>query len=499
MTTMKLFAFLLSISLSMVQAQDAAYVPFAGAKSFWHDDFERQDFVMDETTLAITPQAAPEGEKFAIKDPAAGQRRCVVVVPKTPAAGQPWSWQGCYWNHEPQTEVELLRRGFHVAYISANQTLKPGKEWDAWYAFLTEKHGLSKKPAFIGMSRGGEYAYTWATAHPESVSCIYADNPGGNSDMLSRLGALAAQDVPLLHVCGSLDPLIGRFSNTIETIYQQLGGRISLIIKDGQGHHPHSLHDGKLIPDFITHSVNEVRPPAPTYLQGRTTHTTIYSGKNEYREAPKDGTFLTCHGPLFTECYERYSFELKGVDGSINVIQPKNAAPHKPWIFRAEVVTRADEVDLALLNKGFHIVTGPISYNANAPIHAHWNQVHDYLVAQGFSAKPMLEGTGRGAGELYAWAMENPEKVAGVYAVNPVLKKDSVNHLASLAKIKIPLIHVCGSLDPAIQEHSTAVQQAYESLGGKFSLIMNEGAGHYPLAPSNPQTVVELLAKISSL
>jgi hypothetical protein len=29
-----------------------------------------------------------------------------------------------------------------------------------WYAFLTEKHGLSRKPAFIGMSRGGEYAYT---------------------------------------------------------------------------------------------------------------------------------------------------------------------------------------------------------------------------------------------------------------------------------------------------------------------------------------------------
>ena len=50
-----------------------------------------------------------------------------------------------------QREVELLRRGFHIAYISANATLKPGKEWDAWYAYLTEKHGLSKKPAFIGM------------------------------------------------------------------------------------------------------------------------------------------------------------------------------------------------------------------------------------------------------------------------------------------------------------------------------------------------------------
>jgi len=62
--------------------------------------------------------------------------------------------------------------------------LKPGKEWAAWYAFLTEKHGLSKRPAFIGMSRGGEYAYTWATTYPDKVSCIYADNPGGNHDIL---------------------------------------------------------------------------------------------------------------------------------------------------------------------------------------------------------------------------------------------------------------------------------------------------------------------------
>ncbi|HEX2751324.1 MAG TPA: hypothetical protein VHM91_25165, partial [Verrucomicrobiales bacterium] len=133
-----------------------AYVPFDGGKSAWHDGFERYDYMMDEATLAITPFQAPEGEKFGVKDPAKGQRRCIVVVPKQAAEGAPWSWQGCYWDHQPQAEVELLRRGFHVAYISANATLKPGKEWDAWYAFLTEKHGLSKKPAFIGMSRGGE-------------------------------------------------------------------------------------------------------------------------------------------------------------------------------------------------------------------------------------------------------------------------------------------------------------------------------------------------------
>ncbi len=58
----------------------------------------------------------------------------------------PWShWQGVATGiHQPQAEVELLKRGFCIAFITPD----PGKQWDAWYAYLTEKHGLSKKPAF---------------------------------------------------------------------------------------------------------------------------------------------------------------------------------------------------------------------------------------------------------------------------------------------------------------------------------------------------------------
>ena len=66
---------------------------------------------------------------------------------------------------------------FYIAYIESSATLKPGRQWDAWYAYLTEKHGFSKKPVFVGMSRGGEYSYLWATAHPDEVSGIVPDNP----------------------------------------------------------------------------------------------------------------------------------------------------------------------------------------------------------------------------------------------------------------------------------------------------------------------------------
>lgn len=181
------------------------YAPFEGEKTSWRDGFDRFDFVMDEDSLNVAPFKRPEGEGFGVQAPEKGKRRCVVIVPKQPAPGNPWSWRGQYWDHEPQAEVELLRRGFHVAFVTPD----PGRPWEAWYAYLTEKHGLSKTPAFVGMSKGGVNAYDWAAAHPDRVSCIYADNPAIRPEAFARLGELARNDVALLNVCGSQDFLLG--------------------------------------------------------------------------------------------------------------------------------------------------------------------------------------------------------------------------------------------------------------------------------------------------
>ena len=483
----------------------SAEVPtaFEGEKTAWHEGFARYDFVMDEQTLAVTPFKAPEGEKFGVGDPAKGQRRCLVIVPKEAAPGNPWSWRGCYWDHEPQTEVELLKRGFHIAYISANATLRPGKEWDAWYAFLTEKHGLSKKPAFIGMSRGGEYAYTWAAAHPDKVSCIYADNPGGNRELLMKIGGLADNDVPLLHVCGSIDPLLGKYSTAIEGIYQQLGGRISVMIKDGAGHHPHSLRDPTPIADFIVQSLQPADAAPPAFVGRTFTKSSYYSLENSYRRFPMERTDLTCRGPLFTECYDRYEFALGGVEGSITVIVPKTAAAGKPWVYRAGFVGRDAMVDLALLAKGFHIVVGPVPYNADGPALQSWNAVYKHLTDHGFSKKPVMEGAGRTAGEVYAWAVENPDKVSSIYGENPVLrshmsKTPPLDNLASLAKAGVPLLHVCGSLDPSLDDNTRVVEMRYKELGGRITVILKEGEGHYPLAPKDLPPVVGFIIKTAN-
>jgi pimeloyl-ACP methyl ester carboxylesterase len=477
---------------------DDVYQPFDGSKTSWHDGFERYDYLMDEASLEIQPFARPADERFGIKDPPPGKRRCVVVVPRQRASGNPWSWRGCYWDHQPQTEVELLKRGFHVAYISANATLRPDKTWDAWYRFLTDKHGLSARPAFVGMSRGGEYAYTWATANPGKVLCIYADNPGTNPDVLRKLGDLAAADVPILHVCGSIDPLLGRVSSTIETIYQQFGGRISVMIKDGAGHHPHSLRDAEPIADFIATQVQVAATGPPPYVSGRISRSSFYSLQGIYRYFPSEKTYVTCRGPWFRPSFDRYTFNLSGVEGSITVIVPKTIAAGAPWVFRADHVGPEATVDLALLEQGFHIVTGPVPYNADGPSLQSWNAVYELLTKHGFSKRPVLAGAGGAAGEAYAWAGANADKVSCIYAENPVLhctmvKTQPLDGLAALAKASIPVLHVCGSLDPMLASQTREAEKRYKELGGSMTVIVQEGVGHYPTAPRSPKPVIEFV------
>jgi pimeloyl-ACP methyl ester carboxylesterase len=236
-----------------------------------------------------------------------------VVAPKQPAPGNPWSWQGYYFDHEPQVEIELLKRGFHIGFVWSDA----GKPWDAFYTFLTETHGLSKTPAFVGTSRGGRNAYTRATTNPDRVSYIYADNPAVSREAVGLLGALAKADVPVLHVCGSIDPILGH-TQLVEASYVALGGRFSVMVKDGAAHHPHSLRDPKPLADFIEASQKPVAVDPPALVGKAFTRTSIYGSASDYREIAGEKTFAACRGPWFAAAYDRYEFRPDGVlDGSV--------------------------------------------------------------------------------------------------------------------------------------------------------------------------------------
>ena len=64
---------------------------FGGKRSTWNG-FERCDFQCDS-------------------------RKCIVVVPAAAAQGLPWIWRARFFGHEPQTDIALLEKGFHLVYM----------------------------------------------------------------------------------------------------------------------------------------------------------------------------------------------------------------------------------------------------------------------------------------------------------------------------------------------------------------------------------------------
>ena len=486
---------------SAAKAADG-YVPFEGEKITWHG-YDRYDFIMDDATGAITPFKAPEKEatSFAVeagwKD---GKRRAVVVVPRKAAPGNPWSWQAFFWNHQPQTEVELLRRGFHIAFVAPGPNepnmlpspVKQRKAWDAWYKFLTENHGLAKKSAFVGMSRGGTFELDWAVFNPDKVACIYADNTALFEEDFDKLPGSALHDVPLLHVVGTEDYVL-RYTFAIEKIYHQLGGSITVIMKEGVAHHPHSLEDPATIADWIEQHMKPADANRPAFADSTYTKTHFYPLDSSYIYLTKEKTYATVRGPGYVPSYDRYTSP--GRD-NMSIVVPQKPAPGKLWVFHPSFLERDSTVALALLAKGYYLVLPPIS--GSGANQKQWDDVYTRMVDNGFSKKVVMEGTGAKAGESYAWAIANPDKVSAIYARNPYLhslmsKTQPIDNLAPLAKAGIPILHDCGSLDPWLNDQTRVAEKRYKELGGKITVLVTEGAGHLPLQPKDPKPIVDFI------
>jgi hypothetical protein len=476
------------------------YVPFGGEKTTWHEGFERYDFIMDDATGAITPMTASASEvtSFGTDESVKnGKRRAVVVVPKKAAPGNPWSWRSCYWNHQPQSEVELLKRGFHIAYVAPDPG-RQGKAFDLWYKFLTENHGLAKKSAFIGMSKGGVNAFNWGGVNPDKVACLYNDNPAVFDEDWVKIPELAKHDIPLLHVVGTEDFVLQRNSMVVERIYHQLGGSITVIMKEGVAHHPHSLVDATPIADWIEHHMQPVEANRPAFADATYTKTHYYSLETSYIYLKAEDTYATVSGPGYVPSYDRYDGPGTGNfhADAMSIVVPQNPAPGKLWVFYASFLERDSSVAQALLAKGYYIVLPPIS-GAGA-VQKEWDEVYQRMVDNGFSAKVVMEGTGAKAGESYAWAIAHPDKVSAIYARNPVLrslmsKTQPMDNLAPLAKAGVPILHDCGSLDPWLKDQTRVVEKRYKELGGKITVLVAEGEGHFPVSRKDPKPVVDFI------
>lgn len=231
--------------------------------------------------------------------------------------------------------------------------------------------------------------------------------------------------------------------------------------------------------------------------------------------------------------FVRYDFEVN--DHPVLVVIPKEAAKGKPWVWHGEFFGHKPAPDIALLQKGFHIVYTQISNQFGSPTAvAHWNQIYDVLTRKhGFAEKVGLTGTSRGGLYCYNWASQNANKVACIYGDAPVCDVKSwpmgkghgmgspnevqnllaaygvtteaelfakllnpIDSLKPLADAHVPLLHVYGDADEVVpwDENTKVIAERYKALGGEIILINKLGVGHvHGLDDSTP--IIEYLEK----
>lgn len=219
-------------------------------------------------------------------------RNCKIVKPKYTAKGHPWVWRARFWAHEPQADIALLEKGFHIVYCDVAELLGNPTAINIWngYYHLLVKAGLDKKAVMEGMSRGGIYVFNWAAENPDKVACVYVDNPllnishwasdilesGKSNDMVkafmadfglkdlkavknfnknptNRTADIVKGKYPILILCADADEKVKPAENTLDFERKIIagGGQITVIHKPGFAHHPHSLPNPKPIVDFI--------------------------------------------------------------------------------------------------------------------------------------------------------------------------------------------------------------------------------------------------------
>lgn len=216
-------------------------------------------------------------------------------------------WRGEFFGAFANADVELVRAGWHLAYLSVPNLFGAPRAvaaWEKFHAALVKDHGLHPRPGLIGLSRGALYCLAWAAAHPDRTLAVYLDNgvcdyrswPGGKPRKLgsgkgsegewqnllkaygfktdreaidsplnpiNTLAQAAKAGVPLLLVYGDSDQVVPHAENS-EVVYRRykaLGGSVERIVKPGADHHPHGLKDPQPILAFFSRALKARSSP----------------------------------------------------------------------------------------------------------------------------------------------------------------------------------------------------------------------------------------------
>ncbi|MGN1324872.1 MAG: GDSL-type esterase/lipase family protein [Candidatus Spyradenecus sp.] len=210
------------------------------------------------------------------------------------------------------------------------------------------------------------------------------------------------------------------------------------------------------------------------------------------------------------------------------VIEPKVAAPGRPWIWRARFPGYHNEIERALLERGYHTVyiDTPNLYGSPTAM-AVWDGFYRAVTEQfALNPKGVLYGCSRGGLFIYNFAHRWPERVAAIYGDTPVMDFTSwpegrdgrgtrsegdwqelkrvygfaddaaaeayrdipMNYAEQLAQARVPIWHTLGAEDRIVppKYNSLPFVERFQRAGGEIALHWNKGpyaldGHHFPL------------------
>ena len=219
-------------------------------------------------------------------------RTAIVVFPKEGTANGRLALKTEYWGAFPDVEIQLLQKGFHLAFLKNETRFVTKHDCNVRAAFvrhLAKEYDLSEKCVPIGMSLGGAQAVLFAGCHPELVSCMYLDAPCLNYCMYTKprfrstwdneflsvypgtkyhqilsfpdhpinmADILVEHRIPVMLVYGTEDLTVLYVENglMLEQAYEGTG-LLQTFAVDDRGHHPHGAFDEneKIVNFILTH------------------------------------------------------------------------------------------------------------------------------------------------------------------------------------------------------------------------------------------------------
>ncbi len=195
--------------------------------------------------------------------------------------------------------------------------------------------------------------------------------------------------------------------------------------------------------------------------------------------------------------------------------KPFEGSGGKPWIFygptlagvpdKAESWMHQQFVDAGIAVAGIDVGEGYGSPHA----FPHFEALYQHMVKQGYSKKPALLGRSRGGLWVSSWAIEHPDRVAGIGGIYPVYdfttypganraaaayglsaeellaqqeKLNPIKRASTLAEAKIPVFIIHGTDDKVVPlaENSAALEKVYaeNAAADLIHVIKSEGQGH---------------------